>query len=900
MTPKWYALSAEEAVKRLNSNAAAGLSHKAARLRCGKKRFSGEFDFYFAPKTTLRTVVGSYASDILFWTLLLTCGALSFFEDTRLATVGLLYLALNFTVAVVTAKHSAAMSETVSLAFVPNIRVIREGKLLSIDYRLAVPGDIVLLSAGDTVPFDARILSSDRLRVSVCCGTDEAGKLRFSETEKDGSVTLESSRDLTPEKRTNMVTAGSTVLSGSARVLVVETGAYTYIGALLGGFPICEREKQQKSFVRSVCRWLRYVGVLFLILMIPLMGLSLFLGESGSLAISFLTVLSLSVSFFPGWIVSVLELIAIRGLRKAAADRDALLRNSETAEALAEADVLLLFGKPMLTDGFPHVAAVFSEGRFHTGKALRSPACRRLAEWGAFLALAESELPSADTQEADRNALFRKELLQYAEFVGVDRAMLRIRFRRSEYRAPAPSRPFSALCYTEVADGADGEVRMLLSSADPSFYLNCTHLQASDGIVRMTPDRQYELSERIRGDLTRGSDVHLYAERRENGDVVFLGYIAYAERFSPETRTAMAELSSSGIRTLLFLSGESVTDRCFAVSSGCAASEREIALASDFRKQDHMIYDGFGGFGAYLGFSEEEVSALICHLSDGGLTVCSVAIDDDAEPMLSLSDVSVVCGDVRAVTRRKTERELEELPISGAKHGREAPGKLRLGADAVVRRMSLKGGGLPALSRVISLCKRIVRSRETFLSYLTVSLALRIGMLLPSFIGLDSLFPAAALLFVGAILDLCAGIVIAHGDRTIRVDQPEQKGSARFTRREAVRAAFAFMVGILLSLVPFAFPLFGADASASVSASFRSAALILALLFFLIRIRFLASGVRPYRSLLCLVIPTVLLLIVAMTVRAIGVCVGISVFPGFALVFLPLAVLLPWLLPIGK
>ena len=897
--PKWYAISAEEAVNRLESNAAVGLSHKVARLRYGKKKIKGEGDLFYREGSGLRTVGGLIASDVLLWILLLTCSALSFFADTRLAFVGIVFLALNISVSLGVAAVSCGAAEELSLAFVPSVKVIREGKLLSVDYRFVIPGDIVLLSEGDLVLFDARLLSSEQLRVSVCCGHDREGSLRFEARDKEASATLNPRRDLSPEDRTNMVTAGSVILHGTARAIVVETGLYTYIGALLGGLPLHARREAKYHFVRSVCRKLRYIGVLFLTLSIPLTAVSLVGGTTARLASSFLTVLSLSVTFFPGWIVAVLDCMAIRAIRKMKTNGEALVRSAQVSDTLAETDVVALLGKSMLSDGLPHVAEIFSEGKGYVGKALRSDACRRLTARAAFLALTESELPYAGAELPDRTVYARKELLAFAEFLGVEREMMRIRFQKTEYRAPSEVRPITALRYTDASDG--GMERILLCSKDPSFYMQCTHIRIGDTATKISPAWQLEISKRIRECTGRGWEQYFYAERASDGKIVFLGYISYAELFSKDTRKTVTEMEQQGIKVLLFLNGESVSDRYFAAASGCVKAECRIALSSDFAVERRNLLDTFGLYDAYLGFSNAEIAAFLERLRETGRTVCGVALNGIEADLLAETDVSIACGEIRSTKRFQPEQALAELPISGVEYGTEAPGTVRFEADAVVHRCSKTGGGLPALQRMLMSCRRIKKTQSGFLSYLALSLALRAGMLLPLLFGFASLDFSAALLFSGLVIDLFAGIAFAYDGKRASDEETQAPVPPKHSaRRRCLGIAVALIIGVLLSLLPLSFSWFGAEPAAELTASFRSAALFLALLSVWTRVRYCIRKSRVDRVSLAFLLPMLLAIISGLGVRRIGVLIGIAVFPEFSLAFLPITILLPWSIPIEK
>jgi hypothetical protein len=313
------------------------------------------------------------------------------------------------------------------------------------------------------------------------------------------------------------------------------------------------------------------------------------------------------------------------------------------------------------------------------------------------------------------------------------------------------------------------------------------------------------------------------------------------------------------------------------------------------------LLETFGLYDAYLGFSNAEIAAFLERLRETGRTVCGVALNGIETDLLAETDVSIACGEIRSEKRFRPEWTLAEFPISGVEYGTEAPGTVRFEADAIVHRFSKMGGGLSALQRMLMSCRRIKQTQCGFLSYLVLSLALRVGMLLPLLFGAASLDFSAALLFSGLIIDLFAGIAFAYDGKKSSDEETQatipSKSSARLRYLGIV---VALIIGVLISLLPLSFSLFGVESSAELAASFRSTALFLALLSVWSRVRYCARKSRFDRVYVCFLLPMLLAIIVGVGVRWIGSLIGIPVFPEFSLAFLPIAILLPWSIPLEK
>lgn len=845
MKRKDYMGSKEDVVRLLNTNAVLGLSHKAARVRFGRTSLSDERAFYYAPKKTWSQLIAPCVSDFSFWLMLLTSGALAFFDHTRLSLLCFVFLLVNFVFSVTVSKVSSELESRLCFGFCPKVKVLREGKLFVTDCRYVVRGDVVLLSRGDVVPFDARLLTAEKLTVSVYCGHDASGKDCFVTREKDADARLDGRRDIPPEERVNTVTAGSRILSGSARAVVTETGSYTYIGALTGGLSL-GRAEEKNSLVPTVLRWTKNIGIVLLLLSLPLTAFAYAFGDPRDLAISFLTVLSLSTAVFPGWIIALLDLSATRAIyrfvNRKGTSLGALLRTASVSERIASMDVLVLLGNPMLTDGSPRVIGVFSDGAFFAGGELKDPKCRTLTEKALLLLRKANESPTKllDRENALRDRL-RKELFEYAAFVEADTEMLDIRYRVGNYRAPMRENPIEALEYFDTSE--EGLVpRVLCSSIGEDLLLRCTHLLENGKTIALTTEKRVAVREAIDVCTSRGGSIHCYAEKNADGMLVFLGFFAYAELISRGTREAFTAFSSVGIRPLLFLDGETEADRYFVRSAGAALSDTEIALASDFRREGKNITEGFGAYSAYLGFTREEIRTLIETLEGNGIRTGAVVIDDEDRVLLSYVSVPIACGDAALGRPHSEAKELSELPISGVRYGAEASEQTKTEADVLIPRASRQGGGLSAVFRTLSLGRRIEDQRRLLLKFLVLSFGISAGWLIPALFGLGDLYAAVSLSFVGLIGNLILGLTVllgsARDDGGILIPQVELRKNSDVIRRGIYTASVGAFIGFVLSMLPLLLQLFGVTVSPLFSGVYRGATLILASAFGLLYVRF--------------------------------------------------------------
>ena len=829
MAERYYAGSVEETVKKLNSDSARGLTHKAARARFGRARLSDERDFYYVSKHTWSASTAPCVSDFSFWLMLLTSGTLALFEHTRLAIFSLAFLVANLVLSVISSQISMRLSERLTSGFCPKVKVIREGRLFLTDCRYVVRGDIVLLSKGDAVPFDARLLSAQELMVSVQIGKDRNQKDSFVERKKDPSACLDGRKVLPPEEQSNMVTAGSMILSGNARAIVTETGTYTYIGALTGGIPI-EAGKEYSPFTSTVLLCSRRGGMLLLLLLIPLTIVTCFLGDGHDLSVSFMTLLSLLSLVIPGWVIALSNLwiscTVYRFVKKNRVSRELLPRNAAVCERLASMDILALFDTSMLTDGRPHVIGVFSNGRAFRDESLRDAACHPVVEKALLLQKRLSKAPTRNfgSSVIAFDELVAKELSLYASYVGIDTEMLDIRYRMNDCRAKTEENPIALLEYSETVNGEE-KTAVLCNAIGETLLLRATHIRIAGEDLPFSEENRNAAMSFAASCEARGGEISCYAEKNAAGHLVFLGLIAYGELVVKGTRMTVSSLSALGVRTILFSESESEAERYYARAAGIVSSDSEIAVASEFRVKGREITDGFGIYSLYLGFSSAQIAELLSVLEKNHMRVGGAMLLQDEERILHSLMIPIACGEGMIDTCPTIGNEMTELPITGVKHGTESPEAIRQRSDLLVRRASLVGGGIASISHIVMLGCRIRSVRKRFFDFLVIHFGFSFGWILPILLSVQDLYPALMLTFSGLIASVFTGAVILFTHSTdydpATDSYDELHGSGEIVRAVIRMTAISAVLGFFLSFVP-NFVLFFSDISPFFSRIYRA------------------------------------------------------------------------------
>src|SRR5215467_12007457 len=218
----WYTLSAQDAGDRLGVNPDQGLSaDRAVRLLAEY----GPNELPTEPPPSVWVVARGQLSNPMNIMLLIVCGASFAIAQWATAVVVLGLVVFNVVMGSNQELKARASVEALAQLQVPRARVRRSGRVEELESTRLVPGDVVLLEAGDVVPADGRILSSATLEVQEAALTGESAPVA-----KDRTTLPEGETAL--GDRTNLVFQNTQVTRGAATFVVTATGQATEMGRI--------------------------------------------------------------------------------------------------------------------------------------------------------------------------------------------------------------------------------------------------------------------------------------------------------------------------------------------------------------------------------------------------------------------------------------------------------------------------------------------------------------------------------------------------------------------------------------------------------------------------------------------------------------------------------------------
>src|SRR4030095_2523172 len=199
--------------------------------------------------------------------------------------------------------------------------VLRDGNHQKVETNELVPGDVILLQAGDIVPADARLIAVSSLK------TDEASLTGESQSiEKHTEPITE--KDLVPGDQLNMVFKGTIDSNGSAKAVVTATGMNTELGKIAG---MMEIGPQKTPLQKRLAVFSKQLAIVVLVICAIVFGVGLWRGEPAFQM--FLTSLSLAVAALPEALPAVITIALARGARRMV-NQKALMRKLPAVETL--------------------------------------------------------------------------------------------------------------------------------------------------------------------------------------------------------------------------------------------------------------------------------------------------------------------------------------------------------------------------------------------------------------------------------------------------------------------------------------------------------------------------------------------------------------------------------------
>ena len=473
------------------------------------------------PPGLLRQVLAQLRDPMIL--VLLAAAALSFFagggQDWLDTAIILLIVVFNTVISVSQEDNARKALEALEKLAAPRARVLREGVERRLESTHLVPGDILLLEAGDYVPADGRILWAAGLQTDESAMTGES--LPVHKRAGDGLPP-----DTPLAERKNMVIGGTVVTGGRAKVVVTATGMQTEMGKIAGLLlrqgqgetPLQRKMKEVSRVLSLVC-----VGVCAVMFGVGML-------QHRDILDMFLT-------------AAIVTIVLAVGVGRMAR-RNAIIKRLPAVETLGCASVICSDKTGTLTKNQMTVLEVWTPAPAHRDRALTLGTLCGDAQEG----------PGGYIGDPTETAI-----AQAAAQAGLEKAALeRDMPRRGE--APFDSvRKRMATCHALP----NGEALVAVKGAPEAVLARCTHLLGAQGPRPLTDGDRRRIAQ-VGGDLAgQALRVLAVAQRLQpalpksmaaeslEAELTFVGLIGMMDPPRPEVRQAVDRCAGAGIRPVM-------------------------------------------------------------------------------------------------------------------------------------------------------------------------------------------------------------------------------------------------------------------------------------------------------------------------------------------------------------
>jgi len=344
---QWYQLGGEAALKELDSSARRGLSAVEAEKRLERW---GENVLRSRGEAPLWKRLLMQLKDPMILVLLAAAGlslAASGGEDWLDATIILVIVVVNAVISLSQEDSARRALEALQNMAAPMARVLREGEELRVPCAAVVPGDILLLEAGDLVAADARLLECHGLKADESAMTGESVPAEKTEQAITGELPL--------AERHNMVFSSTVITAGRGRAVVTATGMDTEVGHIAN--LLLEQQEGETPLQRRMTEISKTLSFLCLCICGVMFGVGVLLHKP--VLEMFLTAVSLAVAAIPEGLPAIVTIVLALGVQRLA-KHNAIVKRLPAVETLGCAGVICSDKTGTLTENKMVVTEVWS------------------------------------------------------------------------------------------------------------------------------------------------------------------------------------------------------------------------------------------------------------------------------------------------------------------------------------------------------------------------------------------------------------------------------------------------------------------------------------------------------------------------------------------------------------
>ena len=555
-------------------------------------------------------------------------------ESTIVIFVVLLINAALGTVQTVKAEKSLEALKRMSS---PQAKVLRDGAAVQIDSVEVVPGDILLLEAGDFIAADGRILENFGMKCDESSMTGESEPAEKTDTLLDGD-------DIPLGDRKNMVYSGSLVTYGRAHVLVTGTGMDTELGKIAA---LMNETKQRKTPLQvSLDKFSGKLATAIIIVCVIVFFLSIFRSHMGVLD-SLMFAVALAVAAIPEALASIVSIVLAIGTQKMAR-QNAIIKDLKAVESLGCVSVICSDKTGTLTQNKMTVQRLYAGGKEFLPSEidLDEVSRRTLVRIGILASDAVREQGSdrilGDPTEAA--------LVQVGNDLNMDETVLREEYPRLAELAFDSDRKMMSTLHR-----IGGVPVMLTKGALDQILYRSDRILTDEGVVPLTEEHKKAVLAVNEKYSREGLRVLSFAQREMTGindltledenHLTFVGLVAMMDPPREESIVSVADAATGGIRTVMITGDHKITAAAIAEKIGIY-HEGDLAIEGVEldRMSDEELDEILPRISVYARVSPEHKIRIVSAWQRRGDIVSMTGDGVNDAPALKKADIGVAMG----------------------------------------------------------------------------------------------------------------------------------------------------------------------------------------------------------------------------------------------------------------
>ena len=750
-------------------------------------------------KKSIFQVFISQFADLLVVILIVAAVISMFSGNVESTIVILLVLVMNAVLGTIQHVKAQRSLESLKQLSSPCAKVIRDGVKQEVPSREIVPGDIVMLEAGDMIVADGRILHNFSLQVNESSLTGESTNVEKSDAVLEGDAAL--------ADRVNMVYSGSLVTYGRAEVLVTATGMETELGKIAG---LMNAAKERKTPLQeNLDQFSGRLAMLIMIICAVVFVLCMY--RQMPLLDSMMFAVALAVAAIPEALSSIVTIVQAFGTQKMAKE-NAIIKDLKAVESLGCVSVICSDKTGTLTQNKMTVQQIYMNHKVYEPREFNiSDQTQRYLLYDAVLNNDSSIVDGKGIGDPTEYAL-----LEMLRNIYVDAGTF---FDETEIHEDVLRRNMERL--EEVPFDSDrklmsskyllhGVPTILTKGAVDVLLDRCTHVRSCNVIHPMTEQEKDKIRRQNEIFSQNGLRVLAFAYK-ESDEVlspdteygfIFLGMVSMVDPPRPESMKAVASAKRAGIRPVMITGDHKITAVAIARQIGIY-EEGDLALtgAELDALTDKELDDKVSRISVYARVSPENKIRIVEAWQRKGNIVSMTGDGVNDAPALKKADIGVAMG------------------ITGTEVSKDAAS------------MILSDDNFATIIKAVANGRNVYRNiKNAILFLLSGNTAGILSVLYTSIMGLPVPFAPVHLLFINLLTDSLPALAIGMepADAELLNEKPRDPKTGIMTKDFVVTM---LSEGILIAIAAMSAYHIGIATSAAMASTMAFATLTLARLF---------------------------------------------------------------------